>query len=201
MGKAPYDPESFLRQVAASLLRPGLYQHVMPPGIQRHHRRTGKHDVIYAGVEIAKPPRLARRVLAQQRRHRQVTLFPLFAAVRQHDRGAGLEDRRDGSGDGAAHGCAAGDPRDLGVSPDPPGAAVSGQPDRQHGGRRRRFGIKTWPGQRCRARLLSSHATSLDPPCTGGRSHCGQPRNPRQPAGPAGRPSARVSSRPIAPSP
>ena len=52
----------------------------------------------------------------------------------------------------------------------------------------RRFGIETWPGQRCRARLLSSHATSLDPPGTGGRSHCRQPRNPRQPTGPAGRP-------------
>jgi hypothetical protein len=148
------------------LLRPRLYQYVMLSGIQRHHRRSGKHNVIYAGVEIAKPPRLAWRVLAQQRRHGQVTVFPLFVAVRQHDRGAGVEDRRDGSGAGPAHGRAVGDPRDLSVGPDPPGPAVPGQPDRQHGGRRRRFGIRTWPRQRRWARLLGSHATSLDPPGT-----------------------------------
>jgi hypothetical protein len=169
------------------LLWPRLYQHVVPSGIQRHHRRTGKHHVIYAGVKITKPPRLARRVLAQQRPHGPVTLFRLFAAVRQHDRGVGVEDQRDGSGDGPADGCAAGDPRDLGVSPDPPGSAVSGQPDRQHG-RRRRSGIKTWPGHRYRMRLLSSHAISLDPPGTGEPGHCRPPRDPRQPTDPPGRP-------------
>jgi hypothetical protein len=34
------------------LLRPCLYQHVMPSGIQGHHRRTGEDNVICACVEI-----------------------------------------------------------------------------------------------------------------------------------------------------
>src|SRR5258708_38641828 len=104
-------------------------------------------------------------------------LVPLFVAVRHDARGVGVEDRGDSSGDGPAHGCAVGDPRDLGVSPDPPGAAVSGQPDR-------RFGIETWPGQRYRARLLSSHATSVDPPAPAGPATAPRPAAPRHPPGP-----------------
>ena len=73
--------------LGGGLLRIRLYQHVVAIQNTRSSSAHREHNVIYAGAEIAKPPRLACRVLAQQRRHSQVTLFPLVFAVRQHDRG------------------------------------------------------------------------------------------------------------------
>ena len=50
-------------------------------------------------------------------------VLPL-TSVGQYDRGVGLEDRRDGRGDGPVYGRAIGDPGDIGVGPDTPPAAV-----------------------------------------------------------------------------
>src|SRR5208282_5128847 len=58
-----------------------------------------------------------------------VMLVLPFTFSRPHHRGVRLEDRRDGSGDGQAGGCAIGDPCHLLVGPDPPRTAVSGPPD------------------------------------------------------------------------
>ena len=186
LGKTPYDPGRSCarwRPAPAPPLpaRNAIWNTTSPSAhreTQCRLRRCRDSQATTAGLASAR----------SQRRHGQVTVFPLFVAVRQHDRGVGVEDRRDGSGDGPAHGRAVGDPRDLSVVPDPPGPAVPGQPDRQHGGRRRRFGIRTWPRQRRWARLLGSHATSLDPPGTPRAKPLPWPRNPRQPTGPAGRP-------------
>src|SRR5689334_14845171 len=49
-----------------------------------------------------------------------------FFSVRHHDGSVGLKDGWDGSGDGPAGGRALCDPRDVGVGPDPPRAAVPG---------------------------------------------------------------------------
>src|SRR4029453_15079856 len=75
-----------------------------------------------------KRPRLVCRVLGQQREYCPVMLFLPLRSVRQHDRRVGLEDRRDGGGNGPACECAAGDPGDLGVCSDAPLPAAFGPP-------------------------------------------------------------------------
>src|SRR5262245_1857 len=126
------------------LLRPRLDQYVMPFRIQGCLWRTGEDDVICAGIEIPKPPGLIRRPPAQQRKHGSVMRFLAFARERQQNRGVSLEDRWDGSGDGLVHGRAIGDPRDVGVCPDAPRAAIPGL-DRLVG-------------------IASTHTTSVDTP-------------------------------------
>jgi hypothetical protein len=75
----------------------------MPARVQRYPRRIGEHDVIGAGVEIPKPPRLACGLLTQRPEDGLVMLILPFTSFRQHHRGVGLEDRRDGRGDGPAN--------------------------------------------------------------------------------------------------
>jgi len=113
------------RTPGRGLFRSRLDQHVMPPVMQGHFRCVGEDDVIDACVEIPQPPSLVRRLLRQQREDGPIMLDSFFS-VRHHDGGAGLKDRRDGGGDGPADGRADGDPRNLGVGPDPPRAAVPG---------------------------------------------------------------------------
>ncbi len=73
-------------------------------------------------VEIAQPPRLGCRLLAQQTEHSPVVHVLSLTSRGQHDRGVSLEDRRDGAGDGPVNNSAPGDPGDLGIgsyTPDP----------------------------------------------------------------------------------
>src|SRR4029453_4685092 len=85
-------------------------------------------DVIGTGIQIPKPPWLGRRVLGQQSEYCPVMVFLPLPSVRQDDGRVGLEDRRDGGGNGKARGRAAGDPGDLGVCSDTPLPAASGPP-------------------------------------------------------------------------
>jgi len=132
----------------------------MPSGIQGHesaHRETQRHLHRCRDTQATTPGPPSVRSAAPTLPGHAVSAPLRCPATRPWRR----RRRRDGRGVSPASGCAVGDPRNLGVSPDQPGSAVSGQPDRQPGRRRRRFGIQTWPGQRCRARFLSSHAASL----------------------------------------
>ena len=56
------------------LLRSCLDQHEMPAPVQGHRRRIGEDDVIGAIVQIAQPPQLSGRLLAQRGEHGPVVV-------------------------------------------------------------------------------------------------------------------------------
>ena len=87
-------------------------------GTRCNRRRCRDTQATTAGLPTARPAARGRPGHA---------ILP-FTSLRQHHRGVGLEDRRDGRGDDPADRCAVGDPRDFDVCPDRPRSAVSGQP-------------------------------------------------------------------------
>src|SRR5262249_30853761 len=119
------------------LLGSRLDQDILPLRVHRHLRCVLKNNVVGAGIEISKPPRLCHGVLAEHRKHASIVTALILkprrcvvtTAAGEPQGGVGLEHWRDRRRNREPAGRVLLYPRDLSSAADAPSATVLVPPD------------------------------------------------------------------------